>query len=182
MKLSINSRFVGAVTAAAVTLTTFTAAPAFADDERTARAIAAILGLAVVGKIIHDNNKDRDHVTRHVYKEPPKAKKKQVKKQKVQTYQQPRRANKQRYQNGSIYAKPLPSRVSRKTLPQHCLRSFQTRRGYVRMLPRRCLERNYDFVNRLPQHCGIRVRTDRGPRMGYAARCLRQNGYRFGVS
>jgi len=178
MKLSINTRFVGTLTAAAVALTTFTAAPAFADDERNARAIAAILGLAVVGKIIHDNNKNRDHVSQQVYKEKPKAKK-----------QKQHKAKKQRqtgqagwYTDRRLPAKPLPRRVSRKILPQHCLRSFETRRGYIRMLPRRCLERNYNFVNHLPQHCGVRVRTERGPRMGYAARCLRQNGYRFGVS
>jgi hypothetical protein len=178
MKLSINSRFVGAVTAAAVTLTTFTAAPAFADDERTARAIAAILGLAVVGKIIHDNNKSRDHVTQHVYKEKPKVKK--HKQHKTKKHRQSGQAG--WYTQREFPAKPLPRRVSRKTLPQHCLRSFETRRGHIRMLPRRCLERNYSFVHRLPQHCGVRVRTERGPRMGYAARCLRQNGYRFGVS
>ncbi len=178
MKLSINSRFVGTVTAAAVALTTFTAAPAFADEERTARAIAAILGLAVVGKIIHDNNKDRGHVSQHVYKEKPK-----VRKQTQHTAKKQRQKGQAHvYKERRLPAKPLPRRVSRNILPQHCLRSFETRRGHIRMLPRRCLERSYNFVHRLPQHCGVRVRTERGPRMGYAARCLRQNGYRFGVS
>lgn len=158
MNFRFPARFTGNVVAVAIAVTTLSAAPAFADrdDHRAARTIATLLGLAVVGKIIHDNNKDRsdDHVT----------------------------VRRPGHDSGGIRVhpqpRPLPSRVGRATLPRQCFRSFQTRRGQVHMFARRCLERNYRAVNRLPQACAQRIRTDRGPRSGFDARCLRRNGYR----
>ena len=50
MRFIFPSRFVMAVTAVALAVTTFTAAPAQAqEDYRAGQAIATILGLAVVG-------------------------------------------------------------------------------------------------------------------------------------
>ncbi len=158
MNFNFSTRFTGTLAAAAIAATTFSAAPAFADrnDDRATRAIATLLGLVVVGKIIHDNNKDRPsgHVT--------------VRKLGHDVG------------NGRVSPRPrpLPSRVGRATLPRKCFRRFQTRRGQVNMFVRRCLERNFRAVNRLPQACAQRVRTDRGPRFGFGARCLRRNGYR----
>ncbi|WP_298859319.1 hypothetical protein [uncultured Sulfitobacter sp.] len=154
MNLTFPTRLIGTFTAVAIAVTTFTAAPAYADNDRAARTIATLLGLAVVGKIIHDNNKDRSdgHVT----------------------------VNRRSHEvgRGTVKPRPLPRRVGRAALPSQCFRSFQTRRGQVNMFVRRCLERNYRAVHRLPQNCAQRVRTDRGIRAGFDARCLRRNGYR----
>lgn len=174
MRLNIPSRLVGTCTALAIALTTISAAPAYAGsdrDERNARALATILGIAIVGKIIHDNNKDRDE----------KVIRKSSKPTHKQTYQRVERQGQRTYgkSNRHVQPKPLPRRVDRKLLPQNCFRSFETRRGQVHMFGRRCLERNFRYVNRLPQNCAQRVRTDRGVRAGFDARCLRRNGYRL---
>lgn len=153
MNASRPSRFIGTFTAMAIALTTFSASPAHAErDDRAARAVATLLGLAVVGKIIHDNRKDRSdgHVTR---------------------------AGRGVDHGSRIKPRPMPRRVARAALPRQCFRSFQTRRGQVNMFARRCLERNYRAANRLPQHCAQRIRTDRGTRAGFDARCLRRSGY-----
>jgi hypothetical protein len=158
-------RFIATITAAAIAITAIGALPAAADERDTARALAAILGLAVVGKIIHDNRKD-DRVQRHqpapVYRQ---------KQHKQQVYNPPR------YQNQHVQPRPLPQRVDRKLLPGQCLRSFDTRGGKVRMFGRKCLNNNYQYTRRLPQQCLQVFRTNRGDRQGYEARCLRQNGY-----
>jgi hypothetical protein len=151
-------RFIATITAASIAITALGAVPAFAGDRDAARALAAILGIAVVGKIIHDNNK----------------------KDRVQTHR-PRQQvhNPPRYQNNRVQPRPVPQRVNRKLLPGQCLRSFNTRQGKVRMFGRRCLNNNYKFARRLPQQCLYVFNTNRGDRQGYDARCLRQNGYRL---
>ena len=155
-------KFITTIAAASVALTALGTTPAFADrDDDLGRALATILGVAVVGAIIHDKTKKKKahHVQRREYQPthtPPRVR--------DRTYVDP---------------KPLPRKVRRKLLPQNCLRSFDTRRGTVRMFPRRCLERSYSFINRLPEHCATRVRTDRGRLGGWDARCLRQSGYQL---
>lgn len=75
-----------------------------------------------------------------------------------------------------------PPRVdnSWRVLPANCLRRLETRRGNtVRLFGQRCLNNNYDNVNRLPQSCHVRVRTAEGQRrQGFRARCLREAGFR----
>jgi hypothetical protein len=162
-------KFITTIAAASVALTALGATPAFADrDDDLARALAAILGVAVIGSIIHDNKKKKKarHVPRQEYQPVPK--KPHVYRPHVQPRVQPH-----------VDPKPLPRHVRRKLLPQHCLRSFDTRQGRVRMFPRRCLESNYSFINRLPAHCATRIKTDRGRRVGWEARCLRHEGYRL---
>lgn len=154
MKLVLPTRFIGTFTAIAIAATTFTAAPAYADNDRAARTVATLLGLAVVGKIIHDN---RDRQGGHV------------------TVTNPGR----NLGHGTVSPRPRSQGVHRAALPARCLRSFQTRGGEVRMFGRRCLEQNYRAVNRLPQSCAQHIRTDRGTRSGFGARCLRRNGFRI---
>jgi len=85
MRIRIPTRLIGSITATAVAVTTLTAVPAYADrDNSAAGAVAAILGLAVVGAIINDHADDKKHkhVSRpapvrrphaHVYRHAPKA-------------------------------------------------------------------------------------------------------------
>ncbi|MEO0669424.1 MAG: hypothetical protein AAFZ99_16050 [Pseudomonadota bacterium] len=145
MIMRIQTRFISAIAALAIVVTGFSAAPARAGDDEAAAAIAALLGLAVIGAVIADKRKD--------------------KKERVVVH--PKRP------------KPLPPRVSRKLLPQHCLRSFHTDRGQRRIFGQRCLHRNYGFVNSLPRQCHREFYTDRGWRQGYGARCLNRHGYQL---
>lgn len=155
-------KFISTIIAASVALTAFGAAPAFADrDDDLARALAAILGVAVIGSVINDHKK--------------KKKAHRVQRREYQPAHNPPRVR----DRGYVDPKPLPRKVRRKLLPPNCLRSFDTRRGTVRMFPRRCLERSYSFINRLPEHCATRIKTHRGKRMGWEAHCLRQSGYRL---
>ncbi len=150
-------KFIATVSAAAIALTALGSAPAYADDRDTARALAAILGLAVVGAIIHDKNKDKKrkaHRPAPVYKE-------------------------HAYKPHRIKPRPLPQRVNRKLLPQRCFRSVDTRQGTYRMFGQRCLNKHYRHVNSLPQRCHYTFRTYDGKRRGYEARCLRNAGYRL---
>lgn len=177
MRRPFSSRFLGMLAAGAVAFTTLTAVPVYADDARTARVLATILGIAIVGKIIHDDRKDK--------------KEKQQKKGHKPKIQQPAQSHRHgnlthRHDRGRLehdhgYAKPdprpLPQRVDRKVLPKNCFRSYQTYDGPAYMFGRHCLERSYEFVNRLPQTCAQRIRTPDGNHRGYDARCLRRNGY-----
>lgn len=163
-------RFIATISAAAIAITAIGATPVFADDRDTARAIAAILGLAVVGKIIHDKNKRNDEVRHHKPRE--------------KVHQPPRRKthNPPRYNkrhDGPLHPRPLPRRVDRKLLPGECLRSYSTRHGKARMFGRKCLKNNYRFASNLPRHCLYVFETRRGDRRGYDARCLRNEGYRL---
>ena len=170
--------FIATIAAASIAITAIGAVPAYAGDRDTVRALAAILGVAVVGKIIHDNNKKkrayrqparvhnkphatapRHHTPRH---DPPRA---------AKPRHDPPRYNPQ--------PRPLPRHVSRKLLPQECFRSFETRQGKIRMFGDRCLKRNFEHVNRLPQRCHYKFGTPNGQRSGYEARCLRDAGYRL---
>jgi hypothetical protein len=142
-------KFISFITAAALTITTLGSTPATAGEHETARALAALLGVAVVGAILHDRHKDkkvRHGAPRRVH-EPP------------------------RYQP--------PKRVDRKLLPQQCFRSYETYNGKVRMFGNRCLKNNYAFAHKLPRRCLYIFDTPKGDRRGYEARCLRREGYRL---
>lgn len=146
MTLRIHRQFIGLVTAAAIAITGFTAVPARAGEDEVGAAIAALLGLAIVGAVIHEKKKDKKK--RHTVHTP-------------------------------VHPKPLPKRVNRKLLPQHCLRSFNTDRGYRRMFGQRCLNKSYHHVHSLPHTCHREIYTDRGWRGGYSARCLNRHGYQL---
>lgn len=155
-------RFIATITAASIAITALGAVPAVAGERDTARALAAILGIAVVGKIIHDKNKkDRAQEHRSQPQEPRHVK------------QPPR------YGQAPVHPRPLPNRVNRKLLPGECLRSFRGYNGKVRMYGSRCLRNNYRFVQSLPRRCLYTFDTSRGDRRGYDARCLRRDGYRL---
>lgn len=155
-------KFIATVSAAAIALTAMGAAPAYADDRDAARALAAILGIAVVGALIHDNNKKKK---RKVHRQAP-------------VYNQPL-YNQPAYKQQRIKPRPLPQRANRKLLPQRCFRSVDTRQGTYRMFGQRCLNKHYRHVNSLPQRCQYTFRTYDGKRRGYEARCLRDAGYRL---
>ncbi|MGC1496224.1 MAG: hypothetical protein WA790_10470 [Sulfitobacter sp.] len=164
-------RFITTIAAASIAITALGAAPARADDKDAARALAAILGIAVIGKIIHDNKKDKERAVTRRHSEP-----RVQPRRRSEPHVQPRR----RHSEPQVQPRPLPRQVrNNKLLPSQCFRSFDTRRGTVRMFGNRCLQNNYRHANRLPQHCKVRVNTYNGKRTGYQARCLRDAGYRL---
>lgn len=180
MRYTFSSRFIGTVTAATLAVTAISAAPAYADrDDRAARTIATILGLAVVGTIIHDNRKDKK-ARRNDHAQPVRKNHvKRAHKQYSNSYAQPRQKVQPKPLPQIVQRRSQPKRVNKKLLPQKCFNSVNTRRGQVHMFGKRCLERSYRAVNRLPQQCFQKVRTHQGTRAGFSARCLRQNGYRL---
>ena len=154
----MHRKFIAGITAASLLLTALGAAPAAADRYKTERALAALLGLAVVGAIVHENRKDKDKAP-HVSKPRPKT-----------------------VHNTPVYnprPRPLPDRANRKLLPQRCLRTLDTYNGRARFFGQRCLNRHFSFAHRLPRACSYVFRTERGDRRGYEARCLRDRGYRL---
>lgn len=160
-------KFIATVSAAAIALTALGAVPAAAGDRDNARALAAILGIAAVGAIIHQKNKkDKKQTYSHrpapVYQPPQRH---------APSYAPPR--------HHQPKPRPMPQRVDRKLLPQQCFRTYDTNRGRVAMFANRCLQKNYQFSNRLPQQCNYVFRTPQGEQRGYDARCLRDQGYRL---
>lgn len=158
----MSRTFIATLAAAAVALTAFGAAPVRADEDFN-RAVAAILGIAVVGKIIHDKNKrDKRKVTHE-----------RTVTGKIIEPHRPGRVK------PHVQPRPLPRKVNKRLLPRNCFRTFQTRRGNSHGFGQHCLNNNYRFANSLPQHCLIRVRTNRGSGRAFEASCLRDAGYRL---
>ncbi len=155
----MHRKFIAAIAAASIFITGISAAPVRAGDDDVARALAAIVGLAIVGAAINEARDDRK-------------KKASVTRKKVHKHHQVKKPH-------HIHPRPLPHRARRNLLPGECLYSFDTYEGPARVFGARCLERNYRYVNSLPQSCLRRVWTDRGTRYGYGARCLRRQGYQL---
>lgn len=161
----MTRRFIGIVIGAAVAVTAIGNAPARADDD-VARALAAIVGLAIVGSVINNRLDDNNN-----------------------------RAVTRRYEGRDIFGRPgtrrpdsvihrvnprpLPRRVAKRLLPGQCLRSFDTRDGRYRIFGKRCLERNFDYARSLPRACKVSFRANQKKRRGYDARCLRREGYQL---
>lgn len=170
----MHRSFIRLVVAASLAITGIgvAAGPVRADNDDTARALAAILGIAIVGAAIHNSNKDKGHVTRHkpqitYHNHSIKRHKHHKQHQHVQ-------------RNDRYYEDVRPRHQSRnQLLPGHCLRSWKTRDGRMRVFGKRCLENNYRHTASLPDRCFRRARTHEGVRKGYAARCLSRHGYQL---
>lgn len=185
-------KFIATIAAAAVAITAFGARPAAADEKEVLRTLAAIAGVAIVGKMIYDNNKERNEretVTRRraapVYEAPryyPTVSKRPHPRPYIDPRPEPHRSartypERDRATYPEREVRPLPERVDRKLLPQQCFRSYDGEDGKVMMFGEPCLEKNYSQVDRLPNYCAKRVKTADGARYGYDARCLRDSGY-----
>ncbi|GFE49211.1 hypothetical protein So717_09640 [Roseobacter cerasinus] len=155
----MHRKFIATIIAAALAVTAIGSAPARADDDAL-KALAAIAGIAIIGKVIHDRNK-----------------------RKSEQHTVTRKSSS--HSNGRVYdlkPRPLPQRANRRLLPGNCLRSVDTWDGRVRYFGKRCLERNYRHVDRLPQRCAVRFRGEDRSRRGYEARCLNRAGYKLARS
>ncbi len=147
----MHRKFIATIAAAAIGITSLGATPAAADNDDAARALAALLGIAIIGAVINDSRKD-DHVTRDRIYRP----------------------------HHPIKPRPLPPRVgNRKLLPAQCLRTFRTDHGKINGFGSKCLGKSYRHVNALPRSCAVRFRDQHGYGRGWSAQCLRRNGYQL---
>ena len=159
----MSRKFITTVIAAAIAVTAFGNAPARANED-LARALAALVGVAIVGKVISDRlDKDDDKVSRsydnrYRYVQPVVPRSEQVRR---------------------FEQRPLPRRVQRSLLPGDCLRSFETGNGRQRVFDKKCLRKNYNYVRSLPRSCEVSFRAKKKKRRGYDARCLRREGYQL---
>lgn len=148
MGVALHRKLIAAVALVAILVTGVGVSQGRASEFRAEQALAALLGLAVIGAVIADRNRDDRNTTAVTRRALP-----------------------------TITPRALPRRAARQGLPERCLRILTTGRSRSEVFANRCLERNYGFVNRLPSKCERRIRTDRGSRMVWSARCLRRNGF-----
>ena len=160
----MSRKFIAVIAGAALAVTAIGTAPAQADED-LARTLAAIVGIAIVGKVIKDRLDDDDD-DRVVYRDRIDDR---------YTYTAPRNDTVIR----RVEPRPLPRSVQRRLLPGECLRSWQTRDGRERVFDKKCLKKNYSFANSLPRSCEVKLRVNNKKRRGYDARCLRRDGYQL---
>ena len=148
----MSHKFIGAIVAASLVLTTFGAQASYAGDRSRDKALLGAAALVMLGVAIMDSKKNdrREYETTRPY----------------------------RPHGSHVKPRPLPHRVNRYSLPSECLRTARTHRGKVGFFGRGCLRNNYHFVNQLPRRCAIKVKTRGKMRHGYSPRCLKKHGYR----
>ncbi|MBV2359016.1 hypothetical protein KUH32_04445 [Thalassococcus sp. CAU 1522] len=158
----MSRRFIAGVLAVAIAITGFSANSARADTnaDDVARFLAAATTLFIIGKVIQDNNNDRDRKKKKVYSTHSKNSVPRV-------HAVPR--GQQGYKGHKAHRG--------KTLPSACLiRVDSNKTRYV--MGRRCLQRNFAGADNLPGACRMDVRLRGEWRPAYAVRCLRDRGYR----
>lgn len=138
MILRIQKRFIATIAAIAIAVTSFSAVPARAGDDEAAAAIAAILGLAVIGAVIADKRKDKKKVTvkepRHPRPLPPRVGRKILPQQCLRSFRTDRGA-------ARIFGQRCLQRHYKHvhSLPQRCHREVYTDRGWRQGFGARCL-------------------------------------------
>ncbi len=165
----MHRKFITFIVAASMAVTGLSAAPARADSEDVAKVIAGVAALAILGAAIADAKDDKNrHVTRH---------RGHLRHDNRHRGHGRKLGHRHHRHDG---ARPLPDRVKRKMLPGACRVQARVRHGQaIRGFGRRCLKRNYSYVNSLPRNCQSRVRGRHGHlRTIYRGRCLYRHGYR----
>ena len=172
MPRSRHTRIIAAIAGAAIFLTAVGAAQA--DSHKRGnyaqnQAIAAILGLAVVGALVANKHKDRKKAHTSTKSAPPPVH--------VPHKPQAHKLEPKHYGRAPAHLKPrpLPPRARRHALPSHCIRYF----GERQVFSARCLNRHYPQAHALPNACRREIWTDRGPRHVLGKRCLRHNGFQI---
>lgn len=163
----MSRKFIGYVAVMALAVTVIGSRRAQANDD-LATALAALVGVAIVGSIIADNLDDDEKASNHRSKAPAR----------VRDHANPRGHRTYRH----VSPNHTPRRASRHLLPGDCLRSFDTRNGRQRIFESQCLRTQYSFTNTLPRSCGVTVRAHHKQRRGYDAGCLGRAGYKLARS
>ena len=158
-------------TAISVTGLSLTAAPARADD--TAKILAGIAAIALLGAAIENNRNKVRIVTRpsptwlgpneyngtHYRPQPP-----------IQSRPTPPAPHRPR---------PLPPRFTRYDLPNHCLKPANGFRQGKYLVGNDCLERYYGSTRALPGECRVRFGAGRETHTMFRPGCLQKHGYRL---
>lgn len=148
MTLHIHRQFIGTIAAAAIALTGFTAAPARAGDDEVGAALAALLGLAIVGAVIHEKKKDRKrhsvHTPVHPQPIPHRVNRKLLPQQCLRSF------NTDRGHRRMFGQRCLNNHYRHvNSLPHTCHREVYTDRGWRRGYAARCLNRHgYQMARR----------------------------------
>ena len=147
-------------------------APAAADGEDIARALAGIAAVAIIAKAIENRQEltERQDAERVASDLPPF---------RLGTRESDGRVIDGRirhYQRQSHPGKAFG--VKKRPLPDRCLRWVETGRGDRLAYGTRCLEQSYRHARHLPRSCETLVRTPRGFRSVFGARCLARDGWR----
>lgn len=167
----MSRRFIATVVAAAVAVTVSGNAPARANDD-AARALAAFVGLAIVGAAIHSHTKKS---------------KKDKKSDDTSVVSRRNIDDDGIFYPRGVYREPVierakSRRAKRRFLPGKCLRSIEDRGWRYRVFTKKCLEKNYSYIKSLPESCAVKLRVKGKKRHGYRARCLRRAGYKLALS
>lgn len=147
----------------ALTLSFTSVTPVYAENasrEDVGKLIFGLLATAAIANAIKNNQNNQQPEQVHIERHNPK----------------PRVVMPER-RNPAHERRPNRREDRRTTLPRECLNNFEGRFGTQRMLNRRCLLRNFPYVESLPQRCAVRVFTNNGPRNGFDPQCLRQQGF-----
>lgn len=171
----MSAKFIAFILSAATAIT-FTAAPARADGEDLARALAAIAGIAIIGKVIHDSRKDDDDQVTYYQPSYPQN-------HQPPAWHTPGRNNNwgRGYDRGNYgyVPRPVPPQVSRLDLPRSCLNTYRSGGHNLTLLGTDCLQDRYAHTNVLPRACRYKYVNRFGVRTGYVPSCLRERGYRI---
>jgi hypothetical protein len=186
----MSRKFIAAIVAGSIAITGFASAPANASDRDIVRFLAGATALVIIGKAISDD-RDRRHqpqiITRgqerHEYRERNHTyHSNNIPKPDYSTgHSQYRQPDQNRYRHNQprveVKPRPLPRRVQRDLLPNHCIESYRTRQGTIRMYGERCLSRSYRQTAELPRRCKQEIRTRAGILRGYSQSCLYDDGW-----
>jgi hypothetical protein len=165
----MHRKFIALILAAAVAVTSLSAAPAYAADKDLKRFILGVAALGIAAAAIENNRRGDDgrrngHVSRQDIYHPP-------------VVHAPQRGHGSH--GGHVAPRPLPDRARAAVLPSKCLLQVSDRRGIRNVYGARCLERSNVSVARLPDYCALTVIGQQGrARTVYDAGCLTDNGYR----
>lgn len=165
--------FISIVLAAAIAVTSVTAAPAQAGGrDDAAKWIAGVAALAIIGAAIADDRRDKKRAARQrsytdhdQYKNHGHAH---------------NHSKKKHYNNGYGHKNHYKSqrRHNPYALPAQCRRQIHTRHGDIRGYGRKCLLDNYSSFNTLPHDCVVQGWNSNGKKRSvYHRRCVRNYGY-----
>lgn len=180
----IHRKFIALITATSIAVTGLTIAPAHAGKNDTAKIIAGVAALALIGVAISESKKRKRKRNRAARDQPYDD---------GGFYGDHNGRDDNIYNDGGFrrdddfyddgrFNRPLPRRVQRKVLPRSCKVQARTRRGRVPAYSGNCLHRNFRYANALPHRCAFKARTRRGGSRHrvYGRDCLANHGYRPG--
>jgi hypothetical protein len=161
-------RLVTAASALAIAVTSMAAAPAAAQDNSDRSALGLVLGLAAVGIIAHELDKDRDDDREESKRD--------------RNYYSDNRYRDDRYyhyddRHDGRHDNRHDNRSDRaRLIPRQCVVETRTGGRRTHVVSEQCFRRVQG--KGLPGACQFQIRTDRGRQDVYGVNCLRDRGYR----